>query len=113
MQLLHLLGPALLSILTFRTMFVFISTGFSIFMVMLFLNIITIDDVAVMFNLSDDARAVLENVVSRIQQVTDNVLDILSQLLTKLFSWAGVEVDLNKIKANIPDTPPARLKPSD
>ncbi len=35
------------------------------------------------------------------QEVTGNVLDIISQLLSKLFGWAGVEVDLNKIKVDV------------
>ena len=111
MQPLHLLGPAFLSILTFRTFFVFMSTAVSIALVMLFLNIITVDEIVTIFNLSDSSAQILKNVISRIQEVTGNVLDIISQLLNKLFSWAGVEVDLSEIKANIPDTPSAADAP--
>lgn len=95
---------ALVGILTFRTFFVFASTAFSIALVMLFLNIITVDEIATILNMSPEAAQILKNVISRIQEVTGNVLDIISQLLTKLFSWAGVEVDLNKIKVDLPDT---------
>ncbi len=103
---------ALVGILTFRTFFIFASTGFSIGLLMLFLNIITVDEIATLLNLSPEAAQILKNIISRIQEVTGNILDIISQLLTKLFSWAGVEVDLNKIKIEVPDTPSAPAEPS-
>ncbi len=92
---------ALLTIFTFRTFFVFASTAFSIGLIMLFLNIITVDEIVAILDLSPNAAQALRNVVSRIQEVTSNVLDILSQLLTKLFSWSGTEIDLNKIKVDV------------
>lgn len=92
---------ALVTILTFRTFFVFASTAFSIGLIMLFLNIITVDEIAEILNLSAGGEQALRNVVSRIQEVTNNVLDIISHLLTKLFSWSGTEIDLNKIKVDI------------
>ena len=90
---------ALLAIITLRTFFVFFSTAISIALVMLFLNIITIDEIVEIFNLSPGAAQILKNVLSRIQEVTGNLLNIISQLLNKLFSWAGVDIDLNSIKA--------------
>lgn len=104
------LSTAFLSILTFRTFFVFFSTAISIALVMLFLNIITVDEIVSIFNLPPDAAQVLKNVISRIQEVTGNVLDIISQLLNKLFSWAGVEVDLRDIKATPPKASPSPVK---
>ena len=99
---------AFLAILTFRTFFVFFSTAISIALVMLFLNIITIDEIVTIFNLSPETAQILKNVLSRIQEVTGNLLNIISQLLNKLFSWAGVDIDLNSIKApEIPDKVPA------
>lgn len=90
---------ALLAIITLRTFFVFFSTAISIALVMLFLNIITIDEIVEIFNLSPGAAQILKNVLSRIQEVTGNILNIISQLLKKLFSWAGVDIDLSSIKA--------------
>ena len=106
---------ALVSIITFRTFFVFASTAFSIALVMLFLNIITVDEIVTIFNLSPEAAQALNNVITRIQEVTGNILDIISQLLTKLFSWSGTEIDLNKIKVDVnkPDVPPVDVMKKD
>ncbi len=90
-----------LSFITLRTVFVFASTAFSILVVMLALNIITVDDVVVILNMSPEAASAFKLVISRIQEVTGNILDIISQLLTKLLGWAGVEVDLSKIKVDV------------
>ena len=89
------------SYMVFRTFFIFASTAFSILVVMLLLNIITIDEVSVILKLSPEATDILKTVFSRVQEVTKNLLDIISQLLNKLFSWAGVDVDLNKIKIDV------------
>ena len=90
----------ILTYFTFRTVIVFISTAFSLLVVMLLTNIITIHEVSVILNLSPEATNALEMVVSRVKEVTGNILDIISQLLEKLFGWAGVEVDLNKISVD-------------
>jgi hypothetical protein len=91
----------LLSLITFRTIFVFASTAFSILIVMLALNIVTVDEVAVILKMSPEAANAFKLVVARIQEVTGNIMDIISQLLSKLFGWAGVDVDLNKIKVDV------------
>lgn len=93
-----------ISFFTFRTIFIFASTAFSILIVMLTLNIITVDEVVVILNMSPDAANAFKLVVSRIQEVTGNILDIISQLLNKLLGWAGVEFDLNKIKVDVNQT---------
>lgn len=90
-----------ISYLTLRTVFIFASTAFSILVVMLALNIITVDEVITILNLSPEAASALKLVISRIQEVTGNIMDIISQLLNKLFSWAGVDIDLNKIKVDV------------
>ncbi len=90
-----------LSYLTLRTFLVFASTAFALLIVMLSLNIITVDEAATILKLSPEATNAFKQVVSRMQEVTGNVLDIISQLLSKLFGWAGVEVDLNKIKVDV------------
>jgi len=93
--------PNFLSILTLNTVLIFASTAFSILIVMLALNIITVDEVVVILKLSPEAANAFKLVVSRVQEVTGNIIDILSQLLNKLFSWAGVDIDLSKIKIDV------------
>ena len=93
--------PDFISFLTFRTIFIFASTAFSILGVMLALNIITVDEVVLILKLSPEAASAFKLVISRIQEVTGNIMEIISQLLNKLFGWAGVDVDLNKIKVDV------------
>jgi hypothetical protein len=90
-----------MSFMAMRTIFIFASTAFSILVVMLVLNIITVDEVAVILKMSPEATNALKLVLSRVQEVSGNIIDIISQLLTKLFSWAGVDVDLSKIKVDV------------
>ena len=91
----------LLTYFTLRTFFVFASTAFSLLFVMMVLNIVTVDEVIVILHLSPEAASAFKLVVSRVQEVTGNILDIISQLLNKLFGWAGVDVDLNRIKIDV------------
>ena len=104
----------LISYLTLRTFFVFASTAFSILLLMLTLNIITADEVVVMLKMSPEAANAFRLVLSRIQEVTSNLMQLISQLLNKLFGWAGVDFDLSKIKVNINQkpTPPISDSPS-
>jgi hypothetical protein len=90
-----------MSFMAMRTIFIFASTAFSILVIMLVLNIITVDEVAVILKMSPEATNALKLVLSRVQEVSGNIIDIISQLLSKLFSWAGVDVDLNKIKVDV------------
>ncbi len=91
----------LLAYFTLRTFLVFASTAFSLLFVMLVVGIITVDDVIKICGLSPEAASAFRLVVSRVQEVTGNILDIISQLLNKIFSWAGVDIDLNKIHTNV------------
>ena len=91
----------ILSFFTLRTFLVFASTAFSLLFVMMVLNIITVDEVVVILGLSPEAASAFKLVVSRVQELTGNILDIISQLLNKLLGWAGVDVDLNKIKVDV------------
>lgn len=91
----------ILDFFTFRTTILLFSTAFSILAVMLILNIITVDDLVVILKLSPEAASALKVVVERLQEVTHNIVDILSQLLNRLLSWAGVDVDLSKIKVDV------------
>ncbi len=91
----------IISFLTLRVFFIFASTAFSLLVVMLTLNIITIDEVIVILKMSPEAANAFRLVVSRIQEVTGNILEIISQLLNKMLSWTGVDVDLSKIKVDV------------
>jgi hypothetical protein len=86
---------------TLRTVLVLFSTTISILIVMLMVGIITVDDVVSILNLSEDAANALGRIVERMRGVYSNILDILSQLGNRLFGWAGVDVDLSKIKIDI------------
>ncbi len=72
---------------------------------MLMLNIVTIDDLVVIFNLSPESSAALKLVVERLKEVSGNIMEILSQLLNRLLGWAGVDVDLSKIKVDLNEAP--------
>ncbi|MFZ9180832.1 MAG: hypothetical protein ACO201_03090 [Rickettsiales bacterium] len=89
-----------------RVAMIYSSTAFSIIVVMLVLNIISIEELITILGIepkSNEAQA-LKLVVSRIQEMSHNVLEIISKLLQSLFSWAGIEIDLNKIKIDTKNT---------
>ena len=86
---------------TSRTVILMFATTFSIFVIMLMLNIITIPDVKDMFNLSNKSTCAIQTVAIRLQEVCGNIGGILSQLLQKLLGFAGVESDLSKIKIDL------------
>jgi hypothetical protein len=90
---------------TFRTMVLLFSTTFSIMFVMLMLNIVTADDLITIFNLSSESATALKRIISHFKEVSGNIVDILSQLLNKLFGWAGIDVDLSKIKVDLNELP--------
>ncbi len=102
----------IISFFALRTFLIFFSTAFSILTVMLLLNIITVDEVITMLNMSPEAANVLKQVLTRIQEVTGNILDIISQLLSKLLSWAGVESDLRNINVDVHANPHPVQNPS-
>jgi hypothetical protein len=75
---------------------------------MLLVGIITVDELIQILNLSPEAGNALKLVISRVQEVSGNILHIISQLISKLLSFAGVDSDLSKIHIDInaPQTPP-------
>jgi hypothetical protein len=91
----------ILSFLSSRSILIFASTAFSIFFIMLTVNIITVDEAVTILHLSPEAAAVFKQIITRTQEVSSNILDVISQLLSKLLSWAGVDVDLSKIKPDV------------
>lgn len=94
-----------LSFFAFRTVIIFISTAFALAAVMLALNIITVDDLINILGLepSSPQAIAIKQVVSRLQEVTGNVMTIISKLLNHLLSWAGIDANVNDIKININD----------
>lgn len=103
----------ILSYFALRTFAVFFSTAFSLVVILLVLNIITADDLVRILNLSPEAGNALKLVLSRIQELSRNIIDVISQLLSKMFNWAGVDnVDLNKFKVDY-NQQPNNLPPTD
>jgi len=83
-----------------RVVMIYSSTALSIIVIMLVTNIITVEELITILGIeqrSNEAQA-LKLVISRIQEMSTNILQIISKLLNSLFSWAGVDVDLSKIK---------------
>ena len=89
------------ALFTFRTVFMLASTAFSLLFVMLIVGIVTVDEVIVMLNLSPEAANAFKVMASRIIEISSGIIDIISQLLTKLFSWSGIDVDLSKISVDV------------
>ncbi len=87
----------LLAYFSLRSVLMFASTAFALFFLMLILNIITVDEAAAILHLSAEGTSAFKLVVSRVQEVSANIINIISQLLNKLFGWAGVNIDLSKI----------------
>ena len=75
------------------------STVLSMIFLMVVLNIITVDELSKILNLSNEQTGILKLVTSRIQEVTENILQILTKLIRHLLSWAEInDIDLSKIK---------------
>lgn len=82
---------------------IYSSTALSLIIIMLVLNIISVTELIDVLGIdqqSNEAQA-LKLVISRIQEMSINILEIISKLLNHLFSWAGVDIDLTKIKIDL------------
>lgn len=89
----------IIAFFTLRTILVSLSSIFSIVFLMLAFDIITVDEVITLFNMNPEMASAFKNVVMRIQGVTHNLTNIVSELFKKLFAWTGADVDLEKVKA--------------
>ena len=97
-----------------RIAMIYSSTALSLMIMMLVLNIITIDELLTIIGVeqkSNEAQA-LKLVISRIQEMSTNILQIISKLLNNLLSWAGVDVDLSKIKIDANQKPSMPIDPN-
>ncbi len=86
-----------------RIAMIYSSTALSLIIIMLVLNIISINELITIIGLdqqSNEAQA-LKLVISRIQEMSVNILEIISKLLNSLFAWAGIDIDLSKFKLDI------------
>jgi hypothetical protein len=86
-----------------RYAMIYSSATLSIIIMMLVLKIISIEELFTIVGIdakSNEAQA-LRLVISRIQEMTVNIMQILSKLLNHLFSWAGTDIDLSKINIDI------------
>ena len=93
-----------------RVMMIYSSTALSLVILMLVLNIITVDELLTIIGVeakSNEAQA-LKLVISRIQEMSVNILQIITKLLNHLFSWAGIEIDLSKIKIDPSSSAPLK-----
>ena len=97
-----------------RIAMIYSSTALSLMIMMLVLNIITIDELLTIIGVeqkSNEAQA-LKLVISRIQEMSTNILQIIYKLLNNLLSWAGVDVDLSKIKIDTNQKPSMPIDPN-
>lgn len=91
-----------------RIAMIYSSTALSLIIIMLVTNIISTEELISILGIdqrSNEAQA-LKLVISRIQEMSSNVLQIISKLINHLLSWAGVDVDLSKIKIETNNNPP-------
>jgi hypothetical protein len=80
----------ILGFFTLKSFLVFFSTGFSLLIVLMCLNIITVNEISSFLHLSNNATNALQQVFSRFQELTQNILDIISQLIKKALEFAGI-----------------------
>lgn len=81
----------IIEIFSLRGTSIFISTSISLLIVLLALNVVTSDNLASILGLSQDASNALQQVVSRLQELTHNIIDIISQLIKKILFSFGID----------------------
>ena len=102
----------ILDFFTFRFLALTFATAFAVLFVMLLVGIITVEEVVEILNLSERNAEIFNNIITRSQETASKILNIISQLLTKLLGWTGVEVDLSTIKVDVNNEqlPPSNIK---
>jgi len=80
------------------------STTFSIVLIMLFFNIITVDELATILKLGKTETRVIQSMLNETRNITNNILRVLSQVIEHLFGWAGIDnVNLELINVDLHD----------
>lgn len=78
------------------------STTFSIVVIMLFFNIITVEELAYILKLGKTETRIIQSMLSETRNITNNILRVLSQVIEHLFGWAGVDnVNLELINIDL------------
>jgi hypothetical protein len=78
------------------------STTFSIIIIMLFFNIITVDELALILKLGKTETRIIQSMLNETRNITNNILRVLSQVIEHLFGWAGVDnVNLDVINIDL------------
>ncbi len=81
-----------------RVALVFASTIFTVVFIMLMFNVITIDQIAAILKLSPEVANVLKLIISRLQEVSLNIIHMVNQMLNKLFAGSGI--DMNQVESH-------------
>ena len=93
--------PSFLFYPYFRIFLIYGSAALSLVLMMLMLNIITIPEIITILKLnpkSSEAQ-VITQVLGRMQEVTNNIMEIIAKLFSKLLNSFGMgDIDISKIK---------------
>jgi hypothetical protein len=83
----------------------FTSTTFSIVILMLFFNIITVQELSTILKLGKTETRIIQSMLDETKNITNNILHVLSQVIEKLFGWAGIDnVNLELINIDLNET---------
>ena len=83
----------------------FTSTTFSIVILMLFFNIITVQELSTILKLGKTETRIIQSMLDETKNITNNILHVLSQVIEKLFGWAGIDnVNLELINIDLHET---------
>ena len=84
----------------YRVAILLTSTTFSIILLMLFFNIMTVTELATILKLGKTETKIIQSMLNETRNITNNILHVLSEVIEHLFSWAGVK-DVNLELINI------------
>lgn len=78
------------------------STTFSIVILMLFFNIITVEELSSILKLGATETKIIKSMLNETRNITNNILRVLSQVIEHLFGWAGLDnVNLELINIDL------------
>ena len=78
------------------------STTFSIIILMLFFNIITVEELSAILRLGPTETKIIKSMLNETRNITNNILRVLSQVIEHLFGWAGLDnVNLELINIDL------------
>lgn len=72
---------------------------------MLFFNIITVQELSTILKLGKTETRIIQSMLDETKNITNNILHVLSQVIEKLFGWAGIDnVNLELINIDLHET---------